>query len=149
SSLELTPLGLPGRRAPERRLTSSKRWRTAWSPLPRAWCKKRKPPVPVEWRLRLGPFRRITSEVQVNRNSFRVYGLTCVLAMVALAAGATTIVLPTDEQLIAKAPVIIDGTVVSTNPVDLDGTIWTDTVVSVAQTLKGTVDGTITVREIG
>ena len=85
----------------------------------------------------------------MNRNSFRVYGLTCVFLMGAMAASATTIVLPTDEQLIAKTPVIIDGTVVSTNAVDQDGTIFTETVVSVARTLKGSAAGTLTVREIG
>lgn len=82
-------------------------------------------------------------------NRIRVYGVTCVLMMVAMAASATTIVLPTDEQLIAKTPVIVDGTVVSTTPVERDGAIWTDTVVSVARTLKGTAGATITVHQLG
>lgn len=82
-------------------------------------------------------------------NNTRVYGMTCVLILMAMAAQATTIVLPSDEQLIAKAPVIVDGTVLSTNVVDRDGTIWTDTVVEVARAIKGSTADTITVREIG
>jgi PKD repeat protein len=69
--------------------------------------------------------------------------------LIAIAAEATTIVLPTDEQLIAKSPVIVDGTVLSSNVVDRDGTIWTDTVVEVARTIKGSVERTITIREMG
>src|SRR5688572_18260331 len=69
--------------------------------------------------------------------------------LVAMAAHATTIVLPSDEQLIAKTPVIVDGTVLSTTAIDRGGAIWTDTVVEVARAMKGSVDGTITVREIG
>jgi PKD repeat protein len=82
-------------------------------------------------------------------NKWLVYGVTCVSMLVAVAAQATTIVLPSDEQLIAKTPVIVDGTVLSTAPVDRNGAIWTDTVVEVAQAMKGSVEGTITVREIG
>lgn len=82
-------------------------------------------------------------------NQLRVYGVTCVLMLAAMAAEGTTIVLPTDEQLIAKSPVIVDGTVLSTSAVDRDGTIWTDTVLEVARTIKGGANGTITIREIG
>lgn len=83
-------------------------------------------------------------------NKTRVYGLLCVLFLAAFAAQATTIVLPSDEQLIAKAPVIVDGTVLSSDAVDRDGRIWTETVVSVARTIKGDPGtDTITVREIG
>ena len=82
-------------------------------------------------------------------NQLRVYGLTCLFLMVAVSASATTIVMPADEQLIAKAPLIVEGTVVSTAPVERDGRIWTETVVSVARTLKGEAPDTITVREIG
>ena len=78
-------------------------------------------------------------------------GLTRFLAILALAttAGATTIVMPTDEQLVEKAPVIVSGTVVMTTPVDRDGTIWTETTIAVSRALKGTADATITVIEIG
>ena len=81
--------------------------------------------------------------------SFRVYGLTCVFLLATIAAHATTIVLPTDEQLIAKAPVILDGTVVSTAAVDRNGAIWTDTTVDVSHAIKGNVSGRIIVRELG
>ena len=50
-------------------------------------------------------------------NRFRVYWPTCVLLLIASAASATTIVLPTDEQLIRKSPVIVEGTVISSTPV--------------------------------
>ena len=82
-------------------------------------------------------------------NKWLVYGVTCVSMLVGMAAQATTIVLPSDEQLIAKSPVIVDGTVLSTTAAGRDGAIWTDTVVEVAQAMKGSVDGTITVRELG
>lgn len=83
--------------------------------------------------------------------SFRVYGLTCILMLLAgAAAQATTIVLPTDAQLIAKSSFIVEGTVVSTKVVDVDGRLYTDTVVSVERARKGNVAAdTITVREIG
>jgi PKD repeat protein len=80
----------------------------------------------------------------------RVYGLTCVLMMLAsVTAHATTIVLPTDEQLIAKSPVIVEGTVVSTTPVERNGAIWTETTIEVSRNLKGRTDQSITVRELG
>jgi len=48
-------------------------------------------------------------------NHIRVYGLTCVLILAALAVplSATTIVMPTDDQLVAKSPVIVEGVVLS------------------------------------
>jgi PKD repeat protein len=80
----------------------------------------------------------------------RVYGLTCILMLLAsVAVHATTIVLPTDEQLIAKSPVILEGTVLSSAAVDRNGSIWTDTVVSVTRNIKGRTAGTITIHEIG
>jgi PKD repeat protein len=82
-------------------------------------------------------------------NRYLAYGLTCILAIVAVAAHATTIVLPSDEQLIDKSPIILAGTVVSTLPVERNGRIWTDTVVNVTRAIKGTTPRTITVREIG
>ncbi|MBV8517951.1 MAG: PKD domain-containing protein [Acidobacteria bacterium] len=82
-------------------------------------------------------------------NRYLAYGLTCILAIVATAAHATTIVLPSDEQLIDKAPVIVAGTVASTLPVERNGRIWTDTVVNVTRTIKGATPRTITVSELG
>ena len=82
--------------------------------------------------------------------NIRVYGLTCVLVMLAsVTVRATTIVLPTDEQLIAKSPVIVEGTVVSTTPVERNGAIWTETTVEVSRNIKGRTERTITVRELG
>ena len=57
--------------------------------------------------------------------------------------------MPTDDQLIGKAPVIVEGRVVSTSAVEVDGRIWTETVVAVDRTLKGKTEQTIVVREIG
>lgn len=82
-------------------------------------------------------------------NRIRVYGLTCVLLMVAGLASATTIVMPDDAQLIGKSPVIVEGTVLSTAAAEVDGRIYTDTVVAVSRALKGAVAETITVRELG
>ena len=82
-------------------------------------------------------------------NRIRVYGLTCIAMVAAVAARATTIVMPTDEQLIAKSPVIVSGTVLSTSTVERDGAIWTEASISVARVLKGSADMTITVREMG
>lgn len=78
------------------------------------------------------------------------FRLSPVLALLAsLAAQATTIVMPTDEQLVDKSPVIVSGTVLSTTPVERDGAIWTETRVAVARALKGQTEAIITVREIG
>lgn len=82
-------------------------------------------------------------------NRLKVYGLTCLFLFVAAFANATTIVMPEDEQLIGKSPVIVEGSVLSTAVVELDGRIVTETVVSVSRALKGNVAETITIREIG
>jgi len=79
----------------------------------------------------------------------RVYWLTCVLMFLAVVANATTIVMPTDEQLIDKSPVIVEATVVSSTPVDRGNRIWTETVLSVTKTIRGSVPEQIIVREIG
>ncbi|MEK6373094.1 MAG: PKD domain-containing protein [Acidobacteriota bacterium] len=84
-----------------------------------------------------------------GKSRLRVYWLTCVLAMAAAAASATTIIMPTDEQLVAKSPLIVQGTVVSTRAVSREGRIWTETKLAVEQTLKGSAAGTIIIREIG
>jgi len=79
-----------------------------------------------------------------------VYWLTCVLlTAVASAVSATTIVMPTDEQLIQKTPVIVRGLVLSSTPVDRNGAIWTETVLQVDEVLKGNAPTTLTIREIG
>src|ERR1041385_3401371 len=79
----------------------------------------------------------------------RVYWAACVLIFAAVAAHATTIVLPTDEQLVAKSPIIVDATVISSVPVDRNGRIWTETTLAVTRALKGDVAGEIVVGEPG
>ncbi|HEV7428195.1 MAG TPA: PKD domain-containing protein [Thermoanaerobaculia bacterium] len=80
---------------------------------------------------------------------FKVYWPACVLLLLASAASATTIVLPTDDQLIRKSPVIVEGTVISSTPVLRDGGIWTETKLSVDRTLKGDASSELTIREVG
>lgn len=62
---------------------------------------------------------------------------------------ATTIVLPTDEQLIAKSPVIVSGQVVSSEAVVIDDAVFTESVIDIARALRGNVAGRIVVRELG
>ncbi|HXA20416.1 MAG TPA: PKD domain-containing protein [Thermoanaerobaculia bacterium] len=80
---------------------------------------------------------------------FRVYWQTCVLLLLASAASATTIVLPTDDQLIRKSPVIVEGTVISSMPVLRGEGIWTETRLAVDRTIKGDAAGELTIREVG
>jgi PKD repeat protein len=82
-------------------------------------------------------------------NHFRVYWLTCVLMILAGVASATTIIMPTDEQLITKSPVIVEGTVVRSNAISRGNAIWTETILAVDRALKGNVSGEITIREVG
>jgi PKD repeat protein len=88
----------------------------------------------------------------MNVNHSRVYWLTCVLLIaMAVCASATTIVMPTDEQLVAKAPLIVQGIVTSSAAVTRDGAreIWSESVIQVQRTLKGNAPASITIREIG
>lgn len=78
--------------------------------------------------------------------------MTCVLAfLTAMSVNATTIVMPSDEQLVAKTPLIVEGDVTSSTPVlRNDGReIWTETVITVQRALKGTAAQSVTVREVG
>lgn len=85
----------------------------------------------------------------MNRNLRPVYWLTCVLILLTSSLYATTIVMPTDEQLVAKAPVIVRGIVLSSQAIEESGSIYTDTVVAVESAIKGTPSWSITIREIG
>jgi len=78
-----------------------------------------------------------------------VYWLTCLLIAGAVAASATTIILPSDEQLISKAPVIVSGTVLRSNAVQIGNKIWTETTLAVDHAFKGGATGEITIREVG
>ena len=78
--------------------------------------------------------------------------MTCVLALLtAMSVSATTIVMPSDEQLVAKTPLIVEGDVTSSTPVLQNGDreIWTETVITVQRTLKGSASQSVTVREVG
>src|SRR5436853_5282899 len=84
-------------------------------------------------------------ETTLNRS--KVYWLTSVLMMAfATIASATTIVLPSDDQLIAKSPLIVEGTVVSSTPIDRGNAIWTETKLAVSKTIKGDATGENTIR---
>jgi PKD repeat protein len=82
-------------------------------------------------------------------NRIRVYGVTCVLMLLAAAASATTIIMPTDEALVAKSPVIVSGTVISSVPVSRGNAIWTETLLAVGSRIKGDAGETIVIREAG
>ncbi|HYU25905.1 MAG TPA: hypothetical protein VEO74_11920, partial [Thermoanaerobaculia bacterium] len=69
--------------------------------------------------------------------------------MAAAAAQATTIILPTDEQLVAKSPVIVDAVVIRSAAVDRGDKIWTETTLAVTRALKGDAGGEIVVAEVG
>lgn len=86
------------------------------------------------------------------KHSLRVYWLTCVLTILGAASSlrATTIVMPTDDQLVAKTPLIVVGTVVRTEAVERDGgRIWTETTVAVERTLKGNAPQQLVIGELG
>lgn len=80
------------------------------------------------------------------------YGRTCALFLLTAILHpllATTIVMPTDEQLIEKTSIIVIGTVLSSATVDRNGGIWTDSTVRVERTLRGAADSTIVISEVG
>src|SRR6266487_2058023 len=86
----------------------------------------------------------------MKTKKFPVYWQTCFLMILGAAvASATTIVLPTDQQLVAKTPLIVEGHVVRSTPIDVNGTIWTETTLAVDRTFKGDAAGEITIRELG
>ncbi len=68
--------------------------------------------------------------------------------LVAFSLQATTIIVPTDDQLIAKSPLILIGTVQSSESVERSG-IWTETILRVERTLRGNAASTVTIREVG
>lgn len=71
------------------------------------------------------------------------------LMAVALPSWGTTLVLPTDEQLIGKSPLIVTARVLASRAVDVDGGIWTETHLAVTETLRGAAPDVLTVREPG
>src|SRR5581483_2360556 len=85
----------------------------------------------------------------MTKTFLRAYWLTCICSMIAAAASATTIILPTDEQLILKSPVIVTATVLQSNPVQIGNRIWTESTLAVDHAYKGSASGQIIVRELG
>ena len=79
----------------------------------------------------------------------RLRAAIAALFLIVPAVHATTIVLPTDDQLITKSPVIVTGKVIDSTPVDQNGSIYTVTRVAVEQSLKGQAPSTIEIREVG
>ncbi|HEY5610051.1 MAG TPA: matrixin family metalloprotease, partial [Thermoanaerobaculia bacterium] len=87
--------------------------------------------------------------MKTNTVSKLVFSFFISLAAVAPAT-ATMIVMPTDDQLVDKSPVIVRGRVMQSIPVDRDGAIWTETLVAVDLVIRGeNLESTIVVREIG
>ncbi|HVT43477.1 MAG TPA: PKD domain-containing protein [Thermoanaerobaculia bacterium] len=80
---------------------------------------------------------------------YRSSCLFFLLTLLAAALSATTIVMPTDDQLIDKSPVIIEGLVLDSSPVERNGGIWTETQVAVTRAIKGDVESTVVIREVG
>lgn len=72
------------------------------------------------------------------------------LLLVAASLEATTIVMPSDDQLVAKSPLIVVARVLASTPVELYGGVWTETTLQVERVIRGTsVSATLQVREIG
>lgn len=63
--------------------------------------------------------------------------VTLFLLVLGIDASATTIVVPTDEQLIDKSPVIVVGEVLSSYPVVRGGGVRNETKLAVREVLKG------------
>src|SRR5438874_2703568 len=57
--------------------------------------------------------------------------------------------MPQDAQLVAKSPLIVEGTVVRSSAVDRNGSIWTETAIDIDRVLRGRASGESIVREIG
>jgi len=85
--------------------------------------------------------------MSVNRASSCCFFLA--LAMLSLPAAGTTIVMPSDEQLVEKSPVIVSGVVLRSESVERNGGIWTETAIDVERTLKGDAPEIVIVREVG
>lgn len=82
-------------------------------------------------------------------NRFRYSGLLALVIASAASLSATTVVLPTDEQLIEKTPIIVIGRVLASDAIEAGGGIHTATEVLVEKRLKGTTAETVTIRELG
>lgn len=87
------------------------------------------------------------------RKTKSAYWQTCaffLMTIITSSLSATTIVMPSDDQLVAKSQVIVIGTVLSTEVVVRHGGIWTDTTISVEEILRGSsIAQKIVVTEVG
>lgn len=82
--------------------------------------------------------------------SKRTWFVVFLLAAVTPLVRATTIVMPSDEQLVRKSPLIVVGQVVASGPVERDGRIWTATTLEVERVLRGEIPATtVVIREVG
>jgi hypothetical protein len=76
--------------------------------------------------------------------------LSLTLVVSARRVGATTIVLPDDEQLIEKSEIVAIGRVLQVGPVDRGRGIWTEVQIAVETLLKGQLDtSTLVVHDVG
>src|SRR5688572_17921607 len=89
------------------------------------------------------------TETRLRRTRMRLRAAIAALFLIVPAVHATTIVLPSDDQLINKSPLIVTGKVIDSTPVDHNGSIYTVTRVAVEQALKGQAASTIEIREVG
>ena len=85
------------------------------------------------------------------RSAFTAFaGLLIAVALIAAPAAATVYVMPTDEAMVARSPVIVFGEVLATEPAPVGGLLATDLMFRVEEVLKGFVPGsTIVVRQPG
>ncbi|MHB0969124.1 MAG: PKD domain-containing protein [Thermoanaerobaculia bacterium] len=75
--------------------------------------------------------------------------ITAALVGLSVPAGGTTIVMPSDDALIAKSPVIAIGRVLRTEAIPHQNGVATETELSVEAVLKGSVGARIVIREAG
>lgn len=87
---------------------------------------------------------------RVSYSNFTPLALTVLISGVLGAPMlATTIVAPTDGQLVDESSVIVSGSVLSSETIDRDGELFTDTRVQVDSTLRGSADRIVIVRHPG
>ncbi len=89
-------------------------------------------------------------DIPLYRSACRCAGLAAALLLLAPAAQALVYVMPTDEAMVDRSPVIVFGEVVATEPGPAGGPLSTDVMFQVEDVLKGFVPGgTIVIRQPG
>ena len=76
-------------------------------------------------------------------------GLATLLMLAAVPVAATVYVMPTDEAMVARSPIIVFGEVQATEPGPAGEPLSTDILFQVEEVLKGFAPGTIVVRQPG